>query len=53
MATGLSVAKILIKYNNSLEVNDEEEKEPIDNEFTEQKADHKMMKMLLTLDDQM
>ena len=37
MATGLSVAKTLIKYNNnSLEENDEE---TIDIEFTEQNAD--------------
>ena len=35
LATGLPVAKTLIKYNN-LEEN-EEEKEPIDIEFTEQK----------------
>ena len=34
------------------EETDEEEKEPIDIEFTEQKADPEMMKMLLTLDDQ-
>ena len=39
MATGLPVAKILIKYNgNCSEENDEEEKEPIDIEFTGQKA---------------
>ena len=39
MATGLPVAKILIKYNNNLEENDEEEKEPINTEFTEQNTD--------------
>ena len=52
MATGLPVAKTLIKYNNNcLEKNDEEE-EPIDIEYTEQKAGSEMMKMLLTLNDQ-
>ena len=52
MATGLPVSKTLIKYNsNSLEANDEEEKEPIHIEFTEQIADSEMMKMLLTLVD--
>ena len=36
MATGLPVAKILIKYNsNNLEENDEEEKEPINIELIE------------------
>ena len=40
LATGLPVLKTLIKYNNnSLEENDEKEKEPIDLEFVEQKAD--------------
>ena len=40
MATGRPVAKTLIKYNsNSLEENDEEEKELIDIELTEQKTD--------------
>ena len=40
MATGWPVAEILIKYNNnSLEVNDDKEKEPINIELTEQKAD--------------
>ena len=54
MATGRPVSKTLIKYSsNSLEENDEEEKEPIDIEFTEQNADPEMMKMLLTLYDQM
>ena len=52
LATGRPVAKILIKYNNSLEVNDEEEKEPINIELTKQKQILIMMKMLLTLDDQ-
>ena len=38
--TGLSVAKTLIKYNNnSLKVNDEKEKKPINIELTEQKTD--------------
>ena len=38
MATGRSVAKTLIKYNiNNLEEKDEEEKDLIDNELTEQK----------------
>ena len=51
MATGLPVALSLIKYNiNRLEENDEE-KEQIDIDFTEQKADPEMMKMLLTLND--
>ena len=53
MSTGRSVAKTLIKYNsNSMEENDEEEKEPIDLEFTKQKADPDMIKMLLTLNNQ-
>ena len=39
MATGRPVAKILIKYKYNLEENDEEEKEPVDLEFAEQKAD--------------
>ena len=40
MVASLPVAKTLIKYNsNSSEENDEEEKEPIDIEFTEQKTD--------------
>ena len=42
MATERPVVKTLIKYNsNYLEVNDEEEKEPIHIEFTEQNADRK------------
>ena len=46
--------KTLIKYNSSCsEKNDEKEKEPINIEFTDQIADPEMMKMLLTLDDQM
>ena len=54
MATGKPFSKTLIKYNsNNLEENDEEEKEPIDIEFTEQNADYEMMKMLLTLDNRM
>ena len=40
MATDLPVAKTLIKYNrNRLEVNEEEEKEPINIEPTEQKTE--------------
>ena len=40
MATGRAVVKTLIKYNsNNLEENDEEEKESINIELTEQKAD--------------
>ena len=54
MTTGRLVeAKELIKYNNKgFEENDEEEKKPIHIELTEQKAGL-MMKMQLTLDDQM
>ena len=38
MATGWPVAKTLIKYNNNnLEENDEEKKEPINIELTDQK----------------
>ena len=52
LATGLPIAKALIKYNsNSLEQIDEEEKEPINIELTEQKQILIMVKMLLTLDD--
>ena len=39
MANGRPVAKALIKYNNNLEESDEEEKEPISIELTEQKTD--------------
>ena len=40
LATGHPVAKILIKYkNNNLEENDEEEKELINIELTDKKAD--------------
>ena len=54
MTTDLPVAKILIKYNNSLEENDdEEEKEPIDIELIEQNADPEIIKMLLNLNDRM
>ena len=54
LATGRPVAEILIKYNNNnLEENDEEEKEPINIEFTEQKQILIMMKILLILNDQM
>ena len=39
MRTGRPITKTLIKYNsNSSEENDDEEKAPIDIEFTEQKA---------------
>ena len=52
-ATGRPVAKILIKYNNNnLEENDEEEKELINIELTDQKQILIMMKILLTLNDQ-
>ena len=52
MAAGILVAKTWIKYNsNNSEENDEEEKEPINIELTEQKQILIMMKMLLTLDD--
>ena len=40
MATGSPVTKTLIKYNsNSLEENDEEDKDPINIQLTEQKTD--------------
>ena len=51
--TGLPVAKTLIKYNNNLKEMEENEKEPIDIELTEQKAGPEMMKLLLTLNNQM
>ena len=54
VATDLSVAITLIKYNNNnFGENDEEEKEPINIELTDQKQILIMIKMLLTLDDQM
>ena len=53
MATGSPVAKTLIKYNNNLEENEDEDKESINIELTEQIQILIMMKMLLTLDDQM
>ena len=54
LANGRPVAKTLIKYNRSnLEENDEEEMEPINIELTYQKQILIMMKMLLTLNDQM
>ena len=54
MATGRPVAKTLIKYNsNNSEEKDEKEKESINIERTELKTNPEMMKMLLTLDDQM
>ena len=41
-----------IKYiNNILEKNNEEEKEPVDIDFTEKKTGSEMMKKLLTLDN--
>ena len=53
LATGLPVAKTLIKYNSyRLEENDEEENESINIELTDQKQILIMMKMLLTLDNQ-
>ena len=52
-ATGLLVAEILIKYNsNNLEENDEEEKEPINIELTDHKQIFIIIKILLTLNDQ-
>ena len=39
LATGLPVAKYLIKYNNRSEENDEDEKEPINIELTVQKTE--------------
>ena len=53
MATGWPVAKNLIKYNNNLEENDEDENEPIDIELTDKKADPEIMKMQSNLNDQM
>ena len=53
MTTSLPVAKTLIEYNNNFDENDEEEEEPIDIEFTEQKADPEIMKMVLILNGQM
>ena len=53
MSTGRPVAKTLIKYNNNnFEENDEEEKKPINIELTDQKQILIMIKMLLTLNDQ-
>ena len=50
MATGFLVVKNLIEYNsNNFEKNNEEKKESIDIELTEQKVDPEMMKMLLIL----
>ena len=43
---------IFYKNSNRLEENDEEEKEPINIELTDQKQILIMMKMLLTLNDQ-
>ena len=53
LATERPVAKTLIKYNsNKSEENDEEEKEPMNIKLTDQKQILIMMKMLLTLNDQ-
>ena len=52
MTTRRLVAKTLIKYNNNSLEENEEEKEPIHTELTEQKAVPEMMKILLTLNDQ-
>ena len=53
LATGLPVAKTLIKYNsNSSEEKVEEKKEPINIELTDQKQIILMMKIILTLNDQ-
>ena len=56
LANGRPVAKTLIKYNinnsEEKEEKDEKEKESINIEFTEQKADPEMMKMQLILNDQ-
>ena len=52
-ATGRPVSKTLIEYySNNLDENDEEEKEPINIELTDQKQILIMMKKLLTLNDQ-
>ena len=53
MATGRSVVKNLIKYNNNLKENEDEDKESINIELNEQNQTLIMMKMLLNLDDQM
>ena len=47
----VSVDKTLIKCNNNGLEENEEEKELIDIEFSEQKYGTEMMKILLTLDD--
>ena len=39
LATGLPVAKILIKYNINNSEDNQEEKNPIDIEFSDQKSD--------------
>ena len=44
---------IIYKSKSSEENDEEEEKEPIDIKFIDQKVDPEMMKMQLTLDDQM
>ena len=53
LATGFSVAKTLIEYNSNCSEENEEERMPIYIELTEQKKVLKMIKMLLTLEDQM
>ena len=53
METGWPVSEILIKCNNNnLVENDEEDKEPINIELTDQKQIIIMMKILLALNDQ-
>ena len=52
MTTGFPVANTLIEYSNNLEENDDEEKKPINIELTDQNQILIMMKMLLTLNDQ-
>ena len=54
MEKGKQAVKTSIEYNsNNPEENNDEEKEPINIEFSEQNADPEMIKMLLTLNDQM
>ena len=54
MATCFPAPETLIKYNcNNSEEKDVEEKDPINIELTEQKANPEIMKILLTLNDQM
>ena len=54
MTTGLPVAKNLIEYNsNRLDENDEEEKEPINIELTDQKIESFNDENTFDLNDQM